>query len=97
MGRARAGTFLDKKVELRNSGSEEDNFDVVRESAGKLPILRPILKVEGFKPLHNLARRHIIQLVKDAILSLSPPKPVEEDEWGSQNVKTTIYLTGRRS
>ena len=87
MGLARVGNFLDKKAKLRNADSEEDNFDVLHESAEKLPILRPIWKADFFKPLQNLARKHIIPPVKDCRLSLLPPMALEQVEGASQNVQ----------
>ena len=87
MGRARVGTFLDKNEKLHNADSEADNSDVLHESAEKLPILRPILKADVFKTLQNLARKHIIPLVKDAILSLLPPKALEQVDGASRNVQ----------
>ena len=79
--------FLDKEVKMNKSDDEDDNFDAIHESGGKLPILRPILKAEIYKPLQNLARKHVIPIVKDVILSLSPPQAEEEIEGESQNVK----------
>ena len=83
--------MFDKKFTLRCDESDEDNFDLIRDTSEKLALPKPILKRDLYKPLQTLVRKNCIPLLKQILNSLEPEDPVRLEQGMWENTKKTAF------
>ena len=71
---AHKNTIYDSKVALKEPGSEDDNLDVLHETAIKLNIIRPILRPKINESLTNALSEHCVGALNDVMATFVPVK-----------------------
>lgn len=71
---------------IRGPDSDEDNFDIVMDTAGKLSILRPILRSDLLDPMISDVRLKCINVLDDALNTFHPePEALIKNQDDSTN------------
>ena len=76
MGVLRKNTLFADKPLIHPEESEEDNFDLVYETAEKIDILRPILRPQLLMPLLNEIETNCVQILKQTLDTFLPNEKI---------------------
>ena len=80
--------MFDKKNKLHDGESDQDNFDLIRDTSGKIALLKPILKPDIYRPIQNLVRRNCAPLLKQIINSMEPEDSQHEEDTKETKIKS---------
>ena len=77
---AYAGTVLDPKAKTHGGDSEEDNFDLIMQSAEKIYILRPVLRPATLALIQTEMSKYCTQVLNDVMKTFHRAKEeLQED------------------
>ena len=65
-------TMFDDSMKIHADDSEEDNFDIVMNTAGKLRILRPVLRPDIIDPMLSAVCTRCIAVLGDTLNTICP-------------------------
>ena len=71
------GTLFDSGPTIHKPEEDEDNFDIVLETAEKISIIRPLLRPEILLPLLSEIRKHCKVVLHDVLQAFIPVKNVK--------------------
>ena len=72
LDKARKGAIFESDIVFRDEEEYGDNYDRIRETAGKLCIIRPVLRQKLFVVTMSRVRPHCVNMVRNVITSLRP-------------------------
>ena len=72
------GTIFDPETKAYSTESVDDNFDLVIASAGKMYILRPVLRPSTVEPLLSEMKKWCVGILDDVMNAFTVDPPNEE-------------------
>ena len=79
LNEAHKGTLFDPTVKLHGPDDEEDNFDIIMDTAEKFSILLPILRPKIVAPMMEEIRSHCEQVLRQTLITFYPAVKKREE------------------
>ena len=74
LGKTRVGTVFDDNAQIAEADSDGDNIDIAHATAGKLSILRPVLKPALHTAMLTHVRRRCVEIFAQTLQAFYPEK-----------------------